>query len=179
MPDKKFYELQGDPPGLVWLAQYSNRDTIAYCKKHRVQLEMGDDVDELYCPDDNELFTLKNELSVIEKLARQKIFNDDVKDLEIIRIDPEGYQVIAKESIKKDPDFWVEAKLSNTSKGLQLMVQVGKKDESGEKVQLFVEPAARRMDFDRNGKDIHPVGVFTKVIAEFKDSSSSITGKNP
>jgi hypothetical protein len=175
--EKKFYELTGDPDGLVWLAQYSNHVPEAFCKKHRIKLIIGDDVDELYCPEDNELFSLKNDISVVEELARQKIFRDDVKDLKIVKIDPEGYQVIAKETVKTDPKFWVEAKLSNTNRGLQLMVQVGKKDESGQKVQLFIEPAAKRMDFDRGGSDIHPTGIFSKVTAEFKDSSTIISEK--
>lgn len=175
--EKKFYELAGDPDGLVWLAQYSNRNPDAYCKKHRIRLLAGDDTDELYCPEDEAHFILKNEISVIEELARQKIFRDEVKDLQIVSIDPEGYQVVAKETVKKDPNFWVEAKLSNTSRGLQLMVQVGKKDGSGEKVQLFVEPAARRMDFDRGGSDIHPTGLFSRVVADFKDSKITIADK--
>lgn len=178
MLEKKFYELTGDPPGLVWLAQYSNRPPEAYCKKHRIKLVIGDDVDELYCPEDNKSFTLKNEIAVIEELARQKIFRNDVKDLQLVRIDPEGYQVLAKETISKDPSFWVETKLSNTARGLQLMIQVGKKDKSGNKVQLFVEPAAKRMDFDRSGSDVHPVGLFSKVTAEFKDSSTVIADKS-
>ena len=176
--DKTFFELTGDPKGLIWLAEYSNRAPMAYCKKHRIKLVIGDDVDELYCPEYNEEFSLRNDISVIEELARQKIFKDDVKDLQLVHIDPEGYQVIAKETVKSNPDFWVEAKLSETARGLQLMVQVGKKDESGEKVQLFVEPAAKRMDFDRGGNDIHPAGIFTKVTAEFTDSKSTISKKS-
>jgi hypothetical protein len=177
MAEKKFYELEGDAPGLVWLAQYSNINPEAYCKRHRLKL-VFDDYHTLICPDDREEFRLRFDYEEEDAdLARQKIFRNGVKELDIVRIDPEGYQVLAREQNRKNPNYWIDAKLSNTSRGLQLMVQVGKKDATGEKVQLFVEPAARRIDFDRNGHDIHPTGIFAKVTAEFKDSQSTISSK--
>ncbi|HEX5395264.1 MAG TPA: hypothetical protein VFW52_02875 [Candidatus Saccharimonadales bacterium] len=178
MPEKKFFELEGDSKGLIWLAHFSNNPPVPYCKKHRLVLIRDVmDVKLLKCPEDSERFTLRHHLAQDAELARQKIFHDSVENLELVRIDPEGYQVVAKETLRKDPNFWIEAKLSNTSKGLQLMVQTGKKDQSGEKVQLFVEPAAKRMDFDRGGSDIHPSGIFTKVVADFKDTSVEIADK--
>jgi hypothetical protein len=178
MPESKFYELEGDDQGLVWFAQFSNRQPVPYCKKHRLVL-IQDPMSfrQLKCPEDNKIFRLRNNLPQDKELARQKIFHKAVEELELVRIDPEGYQVVAKETVKNDPAFWIEAKLSNTSRGLQLMIQAGKRDQSGKKVQLFVEPASKRMDFDRNGNDIHPSGMFTRVTAEFKDTKSEISKK--
>lgn len=177
--EKRLYELEGDIKGLVWLAQYSNRPPEAYCKHHRLKLVMnGNYIGYLICPEDKERFDLRfNYESEDAELARQKIFRDEVDNLELVRIDPQGYRVLAKETIRQNPNYWIESKLSNTSKGLQLMVQVGKKNDSGEKVQLFVEPSAKRIDFDRSEKDIHPTGIFTKITADFKDSKTTITKK--
>lgn len=177
--EKKFYELEGDVPGLVWLAQFSDLLPEAYCKHHRLKLVRDRNyLGYLLCPEDKERFDLRFEIEKDDaELARQKIFKTGVEELDLVRIDPMGYQVLAKETTKKNPDYWIESKLSNTSRGLQLMVQVGKKDSSGEKVQLFVEPAAKRIDFDRGGKDIHPTGIFTSVTAEFKNSKSTIADK--
>jgi hypothetical protein len=178
MPDKKFYEIEGYPEGLIWLAQFSNRNPEPYCKEHTVKLvktwvgRVG--AYHFSCPKDNEVFFLNNTVEIISDLARQEIFETDLKELEIVRIDPGGYQVLAKESIKKDPRYWIEAKLSDTSKGLQLMVQAGKRDGDGKKVQLFVEPPSKRLGFDKSSKDQHPNGLFTEVKATFKDSTSTI-----
>lgn len=179
MPDKKFYELSGDAPGLVWLAQYSHDEPKAYCKKHRLKLVRDRSyIGYLICPENLERFNLRFQFEDQDAdLAHQKIFGENLKNLELVRIEPEGYEVVARELNKKNPDYWVDSKLSNTSKGLQLMVQVGKRDGSGKKVQLFVEPAAKRIDFDRSGSDIHPTGIFAEVIAKFKDAESTISQK--
>ena len=179
MPEKKFYEIEGYADGLIWLAQYSNRNLEPYCNTHRVKLVETwiprKSSYHLSCPKDNQVFYLNNSVEITLDLARQEIFETDLKDLDIVRIDPQGYQVLAKESIKKDPRYWIESKLSDTSKGLQLMVQVGKKTEEGKKVQLFVEPPSKRLGFDKSAKDQHPSGLFTEVNAKFKDSQTTIS----
>ncbi len=178
--EQKFYELSGDSEGLIWLAGFSDDLPEAYCKKHRLKLIRDRRrIGYLICPEDRNSFNLRFDLEHEDaNLARQKIFDKPLSDLSLVRIDPEGYQVIAKETNRKNPNYWIESKLSNTSKGLQLMVQVGKRDELGEKVQIFVEPSAQRMDFDRGGKDIHPTGIFTKLTAEFKNSKNTISKKD-
>jgi hypothetical protein len=177
-PRERLYELEGDAPGLVWLAKYSDLQPKPYCKQHRLKLiRHPGRHGYLMCAEDKEVFKLRLDWVHDADLARQKIFNQAIEELELVRIDPLGYQVLAKETVKKNPDYWLEAKLSNTAKGLQLMVQVGKKNESGQKVQLFVEPAAKRIDFDQSEKDIHPVGLFSLVTAEFKNSKTTIKNK--
>ncbi len=173
----QMFEILGDTEGVLWFGRYSDEEPIPYCKEHRKKLLSSYYERNLICPKDRRQFVLGNSFHTHAEFIRQEIFDTDMKELQVVRIDPDGYQVISKETTEKHPEFWVESKLSNTSKGLQLMVQVGKKDGSGEKVQLFVEPAAERMDFDRGGSDIHPSGVFTEVTAVFKNSSTNFEAK--
>lgn len=180
--EKKFYDITGYPPGVIWLAQFSDRDPLPYCKKHIVKLNDYPDmyVDGiLYCPKDRETFTFHTSVEVATNLARQEIFDSNLKQLEVVRIDPEGYQVLARELNKKDPRYWIDVKLSETSKGLQLMVQAGKRNKDDQKVQLFVEPSAKRLGFDQGAKDQHPNGIFKEVRAIFKDSQTVISDTNP
>jgi hypothetical protein len=180
---EKFYEFPEDPDGLIWLVKDPIKTPRPYCNKHRVRLvpePMSFNFPKdliLVCPQDSEQFRTLHGLRIAANLVSQKVFNTRLRDLKVVRIDPDGYQVLAKETVAKNPLYWIDAKLSNTSRGLQLMIQAGKKNKKGEKVQLFVEPAAKRMDFDRNGKDIHPNGVFAIVTAEFKESTTTISDK--
>lgn len=92
------------------------------------------------------------------------------KNAEIINIDGELIKV--QKELKKDDNYWVEAKLSKNKKGeTQLMVLVGSKLQK-DKAQLFVDPSNKRLSFDQN--NIHPTKILTKVIAIFKSSQSEI-----
>lgn len=174
--ESQFYELAGDAPGLLWFGQGRGVDPIPYCKTHRVALILYQHrPPRLQCPEDLEMFKLRINLVTDTSLARQKIYSEDLRNLPIVRIDPQGYEVLAREINKKDPRYWVDAKLSDTGKGLQLMVQAGKRNVDGKKVQLFVDLPAKRMSFDYNAKDQHPSGLFTTLNAEFKDTETTIS----
>lgn len=174
---KKFYKLEGEPEGLLWLSEYSDRKPIAYCERHQLPLEIDWEWDEekmLFCPFDNEHFQIKNSLETHEKLVLGMIYKDSLQDLKIVRIDSEGSTILAKERVNIIKEYWIETKVSNTRTGVQIMIQVGKRDESGKKVQMFVDAPRQRLSFDISDKDLHPAGVFSKVTAEFKDAVTMI-----
>ena len=177
MPEKKFYKLEGEPEGLRWLSQFSDKAPIPYCEQHEIRLEIDQDDhyrETLFCPFDRKEFALRNTILVQEKMALGMIYKNSIKDLEVIRIDSEGSRVLAKEKVKLLEEYWIETKVSNTAAGVQIMIQIGKRDESGKKVQLFVDPPRERLSFDSNDKDIHPAGIFSKVTSQFKDSVTII-----
>lgn len=149
----------------------------AYCLVHKVSLQTPDlfNSSRLVCPYDRAVFSLGIAYDDYQTYILDMINRDALKDLKIVRIDAEGATVLAKESIRKDPSYFIESKLTDTRKGLELMILVGKKDESGQKVQLFVDLPAQRLSFDHNAKDIHPSGLFSEIKATFKDSYTEIT----
>jgi hypothetical protein len=174
--DKKIYQFLGDPEDFCWL--YDGFFAVPSCSKHLIELGWYPKNDynspyDLACKICK--IRIHNEIdnfTDLKSFGKQRIEAQSLKDLQRIFIDEEGSAVLAREKIEKDPNYFVDAKLSNTSRGLQLMVIAGRKDENGKKVQLFVEPG--RMSFDHNRKDQHPTGLFAKVEATFKDSKTSI-----
>lgn len=96
--------------------------------------------------------------------------SDYFKDAEIVNID--GEMIKINKEVIKDPDYWIEAKVSKNVKGVkQLMVLVGSKKET-DKTQLFLDIDNEKLSFDQ--KDKHPKEILAKVTAEFKDSISEI-----
>lgn len=93
-------------------------------------------------------------------------------DAEIVNID--GDLISVQRSTIKDSDYWVDVKISKDKKDkLQLMVLAGSKKDK-EKTQLFLDIDNQKLSFDQN--NYHPIEVFAKVVATFKDSSSTIDG---
>ncbi len=92
------------------------------------------------------------------------------KNAEIINIDGELIKI--KNEHKTDDDYWVDVKISKNKKNeVQLMILAGSK-KNKDKTQLFLEPKNEKLTFDQNND--HPLQVFTKVVAKFKNSSSEI-----
>lgn len=178
MTDKTFYTIEEDPEGIVWkMPLWKNEVTTPYCKEHLVPL-LYDSLlsDDLECPRGDESFELKYTLQKYREYVYQVVRDGELEDLQIVRLDNKGSAVLARETNKTNPLYFIESKLSDTKKGLELMIQVGKKDGS-KKVQLFVDLPAERMGFDTSDKDRHPSGLFTEVKATFKDSSTIIEEK--
>lgn len=104
-----------------------------------------------------------------------KIMNSDYwEDAEVINID--GEMIKVGKEVVKDPDYWIEAKISKSVKGVkQLMVLVGSKKKQ-DKTQLFIDIDNEKLSFDQNDK--HPKELLTKVTAEFKESKSKMELKD-
>lgn len=186
MLEKNLYEIVGFPDGIVWELDAASLVT-PHCKIHKMQLlEFPTAIiieghlvagDSLECPTDGQKFTLKYDIPNAKKHVQSALRANELKDYKIVRIDPEGYDVVAKEHVNLKSDFWIETKLSETAKGLQLMIQAGKKSEDGKKSQLFVDLPAQRLGFDVSSKDRHPSGLFTTVNATFRNSSTTIDSR--
>lgn len=174
--EEKFYELEIQPEGILWKAQHPSSRPKAYCKQHLSPLH-PEDPETLYCLKGGESFNTDVPYLALQSYARDLIFTHKLSDLKIVRIDSQGAPVLAKERNETLPGYFIESKLSDTRKGLELMVQVGKKDQSDKKVQLFVDLPAERMGFDKSSKDKHPVGLFAEVTAIFNNSISKIKKK--
>jgi hypothetical protein len=146
----------------------------ARCPVDRCELKIDSKVDSvLSCPKCDFRITLDK--SFYEKRKDiLKIMNSDYwKDAEIVNID--GEMIKVGKEVVKDEDYWVEASISKSVKGVkQLMVLVGSKKET-DKIQLFVDIDNEKLSFDQ--KDKHPKEIFTKVVATFKDTESKIEQK--
>jgi hypothetical protein len=96
------------------------------------------------------------------------------KDAEMINLDGELIRLNV-ERLKKDPDYWIEGKLSKNKKGEKhLMVLVGSRKDN-DKAQLFLDIDNERLSFDQNNS--HPKEILAKVTATFKHSKASIKTK--
>ena len=172
--EKKFYRFDNNPEGIVWLVYGMNAQ--AYCDEHKVPIRSREyyDHDETYCPVDQRAFSFRN-ASLLEEqnLVIDLLDREHIKDLPVIRVDSEGVDVVAKEKIKLVDEYWIEGKVMDTAKGIQAMIQFGRRS-SPEKVQLFVDPGRQRVGFDLSDKDKHPAGVFSEVKVTFKDSVTII-----
>ena len=93
--------------------------------------------------------------------------------MKVLNIDDEAVPV-AKEKLK-DSDYWVLAKVTESKSGPRLIVWAGQRSKNN-KIQLFVEPALKRMSFDQN--DDHPLEVFVKVEATFADGVKAVIKKD-
>lgn len=174
--NKKVYVLESDPEGIFWKPTMTSAKP--YCHEHKVPLiEEGPFLRGLKCPVGDEVFQLKFGFQEYRKYVKEVIGDPNIKDYKVVRLDTAGSTVLAKERVEIDSAYFIESKLSDTVKGLELMIQVGKKNEKGKKVQLFVDLPAERLGFDKSTKDKHPVGLFAKVTAVFKDSKTSIKAK--
>lgn len=92
------------------------------------------------------------------------------KDAEIVNLDWDLIRV--QREWTKDEDYRIDSKISKNKKWqLQLMILAWSKKEA-DKTQLFIDPINKKLSFDSN--DSHPNKVFSKVIAVFKDSHSTI-----
>ncbi len=117
-------------------------------------------------------FTITLDKSIEEKwLDFLNVLNaEKYKDAEIINLDWDLVRV-QRES-QKDDDYWIDAKISKNKKWqVQLMVLAWSKKEK-DKAQLFLDINNERLSFDQN--DTHPQRIFSKVVAIFKNSTSSI-----
>lgn len=92
------------------------------------------------------------------------------KDADIVNLDWDLIRV--QREWTKDDDYRIDAKISRNKKWeLQLMVLAWSKKKQ-DKTQLFLDPTHEKFAFDQN--DSHPSEIFSKVIAVFKGSTSTI-----
>lgn len=163
--------------GIHWSIEYGGNlrraNAVARCPKQNCnsRLEEYDDFrgsDYKYrCTYCDYEISLKKSTNVLGQhlLEKQKY-----KEADIINLDGELIRIQRVE--KKDNAYWIDVKMSKNKKGdLQLMVLAGSK-KSKDKAQLFLDPANERLAFDQNND--HPTKIFSKVIAIFKNSSTSI-----
>ncbi|MBA2279117.1 hypothetical protein H0V99_01585 [Candidatus Saccharibacteria bacterium] len=176
--ESKFLIVETDPEDIMWLL-VTGAPPRAYCKKHTVPLEIAYDIFEVtFCPVDKKEFSFTNEYSIQQRLVEHLGNREALSKLKFVRLDSEGSRVIARESVDLLEEWWIEAKASDTSSGVQLMVQIGKRNESGKKVQLFVDTPRQRLGFDFSDKDTHPAGKLAEVVVTFKDSVTIIKAKD-
>ena len=127
-----------------------------YCVNCGYEIELNTSIDNL----------VKDFMLVYESASYQ--------DAEIINLDGELVR-LTREKIK-DPDYWIDAKLSKNKKGeIQLMVLAGSKKEK-DKAQLFIEPNKEKLGFDQNND--HPNKIFSKVVCTFKNSVAEMKSKD-
>ena len=172
------YHVSGDPKNLYWYYETGSVWPLPFCTKHQIAMICDSDDKAIICIDCLDGISL----GIFTYAERRRYVHQKIEGLKIakykaVRLETEGSAVLAREEIVDNDDYFVDAKLSDTGGGLQLMVLVGKKDKSGKKVQLFVEPGTKRLNFDRNETDMHPTGIFTRIVAQFKDSSQVITAE--
>ncbi len=175
--EEKLYELELGPDGVLWKTRKGSTTLPKpYCKEHLAPVHPEDN-ETLICLKGHESFDLWAPYTAHQGYVRDLINSQKLSELAVVRIDTEGAPVLAKEKEQTNQDYWIESKLRDTKKGLELMVQVGKRDSTGKKVQLFVDLPAERLGFDKSHKDNHPSGLFSEVRAVFKSSETEIRNK--
>ncbi len=114
--------------------------------------------------------TFKKSIEEKGKDVLDIIESEDFADAEIIKIDGDLIRVTNDKT--EDDNYWIKASVSRDVKGrTQVMVLAGSKLEK-DKTQLFLDISSEKLSFDQN--DDHPAEIFSKVLATFKDSSSTI-----
>jgi hypothetical protein len=176
------FHFEHDPDGIVWLQpkQRSYADVSLYCDEHRVPLSTTRGALTAICPVDSKFFKFSGSVYQQTKLANSLVTREreGLRKLKVARIDAGGNAVLAKEHKELNDQYWIDVKLSEATKGLEVMIQAGKRDKLNKKVQLFVDLPNQRLGFDRSSKDNHPTGLFTEVVAKFKDSATIIKKKD-
>lgn len=98
------------------------------------------------------------------------------KNMQVLNLDDEAVPIVKSKIKTKDEKYFVTSQLMQSKRGLQLVIYAGEKGKNLDKSQIFVEPAVKRLDFDR--KNIHPNDIFLEVKAIFQDGSShTLKGK--
>jgi len=113
------------------------------------------------------------EKNILEQknIVKKIIKSFDFKDSEVFRIEDEMVKV--KKVMEKDEDYWIETCISKNRDGKkQLVIYAGSRKNEDDKVQFFLDLENEKLGFDQG--NTHPEKVFTRVVADFKNSSSSI-----
>ncbi len=107
-------------------------------------------------------------------IVRRMIKSFDFQNSEVFRIEDEMVKV--RKKAEKDEDYWIEVCMSKNRDGKkQLVIYAGSRKNEDDKVQFFLDLENEKLSFDQ--KDTLPEKIFTKVVATFKNSSSSIISK--
>ena len=154
---------------------------IPICPKHNLRMTPVkpyngylEDAMSLKCADgDNHQIprTISKEKQYVIDKIDARIF----KNMKLLNLDDEAIPIAEDKTEIKSGKYFVKTRLINSKRGKQLVIYAGEKGKQ-EKSQIFVEPEAKRLDFDRN--DIHPDEVFVEVTAKFRDGSTHSIKKN-
>ncbi len=163
----------------VRLSPALGRTPIPLCPKHNLRLTpIGSPIAlamELKCDDCDHRYKIPRALEDEEAYVLNKIDSRQFKQMKPLNLDDEAVP-LAKEKIAASAEspYWVEARLFNLKTGPTLVIYAGDKRREG-KTQVFVEPGARRVGFDR--ADSHPFEIFLKVEAIFDSGDKSTMSK--
>ncbi len=176
----KYYEFSDEPiQGIKWL-YYGPNHTYPACMIHGTKLF----VDEYYfeCKQCGQIFQIPHNFKTTKEymsFGEEQIAAAQRKrgGIKTVRVDSEGRTILAEEHKQLDPRYFIDAQLADTQKGLELIVEVGKRNDTGQKVQLFVEPTQQHLSSSTTDKAKNQAGIFTRITAQFKNSSTTIEQK--
>ena len=124
-PSGRFYKFSNDPPNIKWSVTSSGKP-VAYCETHLIPLSIdweNSNGESIFCPvDPNEYTRLQNSYEDQQEVVKHLVNRDNLKDMETVNIDVDGYTTIAKEKKKLLKEYWIETKVYDSSNGVQAMI---------------------------------------------------------
>ena len=162
--EKKLYEYKSIP----W--EYHSRGNfqwvIPFCPVHRMELRDYNNSPSGFCDDCNKHYAWNEHPDSIAQYLRRKLASKAYQEAEIVTIDGiQTPQLKVKAKIpEENEEYWIEAKLNNSTKGRQLVLYAGEKGRSG-KAQIFANIDQEKLSFDHN--DRKPEEIFAIVTVQF------------
>ena len=159
--------------GVHWHISPS-RNIQPLCPIHNLRLKVySNNLSYAYlsCAECVEKYYLPREYNAQCEYILDKIDSKIFKNMKTINLDDEAIPLAETKLLSKDEKYFVTGLLTKSKVGLRLIVYAGEKGSS-EKSQIFVEPEIKRLAFDQ--KNLHPMDIFAKVEATFKDGTKHI-----
>jgi hypothetical protein len=169
------YPINVKIDGILWIV--SSEVTIQpLCPKHHLRMypvvteynHYEYNSQELRCAECKDIYNIPRRFSEEKDYVLDKIDSKEFKGLKFINIDNEAIP-LASDS-QENRDYFVKSLLTKSKVGLRLVIYAGRKGAKN-KTQIFIEPEIMRLAFDQN--DLHPTDIFTKLVAQFVDGTSS------
>ncbi len=164
------YDINGNPYSQIPLCP--KQKCNCKLKKSKESYSMGEY--KYYCSRCDFKVTLSKPIEEKANDILDIVESQKYKDAEIVNIDGELIKVQREQAV--DSDYWADVKISKNKKGeVQLMVLAGSRKDK-DKAQLFIDPKNEKVSFDQNNN--HPIEIFSKVTAIFRNSTSKTTLKD-
>ena len=150
-----------------------------YCPKHKLEMDPytydeGDPseykYDHLRCEECSDDYIIPRDITEEQKYVGRKLKSRELKDIKVLNLDDEAVPIAESKVISKDKKYFVKAILTESKVGRRLVVYAGERGKQN-KTQIFVEPSIKRLAFDQ--KDLHPLEIFAKLEATFKNGDTS------
>lgn len=166
--------------GIKWWVSNAThpRLPVPLCPDHNLRMtpyaqynyDRGGDAYNLQCAEGPHVIRIPRKFRDEKRYVLDSIDARIFKEMEFVDIDGELTPIIKKRVTSEDEKYFVEIRMKESKKGLQVVVYAGEKEKGKkEKTQIFIDPKHKRLSFDQ--KDLHPNDIFLELKATFDDGS--------